>query len=108
MPLFKSEDNEVNLTAIKQLVNAIQLKIFGLSQILNRFMLRKFKHFLIAHHNLSVIQYIKNLPYDSFLPVSSQLTETFFIKSDYIFGLHSTDKILENTQKLTKNFVGFS
>ena len=95
----KPEDNELYNSIIHQLTTALSQNQFiaiALNQTLNRVKSTRDNRFLIKHYDHTVTRYMEDTPHENNPNTYPQLTEIFFIKSEYLFHLDSTKKKFDN------------
>ena len=66
------------------------------NQTLNRFVAQKANRFCINHYNHAIARYIEDTFLEDDTNANPQLTETFFIKSQYVFVINCMNKKIDH------------
>ena len=120
LPLYNNqEDNELCQTRLYHLSTALhekQLTTIGLTQTLNRFVAQKANRFSINHYDHAIARYIEVTYLEDNKNTNPQVTENFFIKSQYVFVINCMNKKYDNdistalrdTKAYTSDFIKFN
>ena len=100
LPLYNNqEDSELCHTRLYHVTTALHEKQFtaiGLTQTLNRFVAQKANRFSINHYDHPIARYMEATFLEDDTNASPQLSEKFFIKSQYVFVINCMNTEYDN------------